>query len=100
MRAAILNEIIEAAALLDAEPAVVRQFQRMVRRIGAHHSVVGMAHAEQLDFAVRLLSAGVSRPTVRERLMAINGISRSQAYIVINEALHILSRKDNFDWTK
>lgn len=100
MRAAILHEIIEAAEALDIQPAVIQQFQRMVRRIGAQHCVVGMAHAEQLDFAARLLSAKVSRPTVRERLMAMNGISRSQAYIVINEALDILSRKGNFDWTK
>lgn len=85
---ALLNDIIDASRTLNLPDPAKVAFQRLVRRMGASHGVSGMALAEQVEFAGRLLSAGVSRPTIRDRLAALYRISRSQAYKVIQDALN------------
>jgi hypothetical protein len=95
MRAAILHEIIEAADLLDVPPAAREEFKRLVRRVGAAYGARGMAAPDQIAFARRLLAAGISRPTIRDRLVAQHDMSPRQAYRVIEAALneHLYGRK-------
>lgn len=84
----VLDDIIKGSDTLDASDSAKEQFKRLVRHIGSVHGVGGMARAEQVDYSRRLLRAGVSRPTIRDRLMALFGISRSQAYNVIQDSLN------------
>jgi hypothetical protein len=88
MRASILHEIIECTDALDMPASAKEQFKRLVRHLGAAHGASGMAHAEHVDYARRLLHSGVSRPTARDRLMALFAISRSQAYKVMHDSLN------------
>jgi hypothetical protein len=88
MRSSILHEIIERTDALDVPTSAKEQFKRLVRNMGAVHGSIGMAHAEQVDYACRLLRERISRATIRDRLMAHFEISRSQAYNVINDSLN------------
>jgi hypothetical protein len=88
VRTSILHDIIARTDGLDVPSAAKEQFKRMVRHLGAEHGVGGMAHAEQIDYARRLLLARTSRATIRDRLMALFEISRSQAYNVIQAAIN------------
>lgn len=87
MRAAILHEIIEATDMLDVPAAAREEFKRLVRRTGAAYGARGMSMPEQIAFARRLLAAGISRPTIRDRLKAQHEISSRQAYRIIDAAL-------------
>lgn len=84
----ILQEIIEGVDALAVPADVLEQFKRLVRRTGAAHGISGMANAERVEYARRLVRAGISRATVRDRLMATHGISRRQAYVVIGAAIN------------
>jgi hypothetical protein len=88
MLATVLRDIITGAGALDTPESAKAQFKRLVRHIGAMHGIGGMARDEQVDYARRLLRAGVSRPTARDRLMALFAISRSQAYKVMHDSLN------------
>ena len=88
MRASVLHEIIEQTDGLDIPASAKEQVKRLVRNLGAAHGASGMAHAEHVDYARRLLRAQISRATIRNRLMALFGISRSQAYNVIQNSLN------------
>ena len=88
MLATVLDDIIKGADALDASDSARAQFKRLVRHIGSMHRVSGMAHAEHVDYARRLLLARTSRATIRDRLMALFEISRSQAYNVIQAAIN------------
>lgn len=46
-----------------------------------------LARADQVAHARRLLALGERRALVRDRLMALHGISRRRAYVVIEMAL-------------
>jgi hypothetical protein len=88
MRSLVLHDIIARTDALDAPIAAKEQFKRLVRHLGAEHGAGGMAHAEHVDYARRLLQARTSRATIRDRLMALFSISRSQAYKVIQDSLN------------
>lgn len=88
MKSTALHEILAGLERLDADKQAKLQFKRLVMVIGATYGMNGIAHAERVDFARDLLGKRVSRATIRDRLIALFNISRSQAYVVINDALN------------
>lgn len=87
MRSAPLIEIISRLEGLDVDDGARATFRSMVLEVSAQHGLTGFDRDEQLAYARRLLALRVSRPTIRDRLIALYGISRRQAYRLIGEAL-------------
>ena len=98
MNGAALIEIMEGIDRLDADQSAKRKFSDLVRAVGAAHGCAQIERAERIAFARQLLAQGVSRPTIRDRLAAIFGVSRPHAYRIINAALQ-LSHKAPSDET-
>lgn len=89
MRSAPFLEIIDRLEGLDVDDGARRAFRRLLLEIGTQHGISGLERDEQLAYVRRLLALRVSRPTIRDRLMALYSISRSQAYRLIGEALQL-----------
>jgi hypothetical protein len=87
MRSAPLIEIISRLEGLDVDDGARTAFRAMVLEVSARHGVQGIERAEQIAFVRRLLALRVSRPTIRDRLMALYGVSRRQAYRLIHDEL-------------
>lgn len=87
-RADILQDILAAIDSLDAPSSAREQFRLLVVKTGAAHGIADMARAERVEYARRLIRAGVSRATIRDRLMAVFEVSRSQAYAVMQISLN------------
>lgn len=88
MHAPMLQDLLSGVDGLD-EPAAVREkLKRLVIRVGAIHGIAPMVRAERIAFARQLLAARISRPTIRDRLMASFGLSRREAYRTISAALN------------
>lgn len=92
MRSAPFLEIIDHLEGLDVDDGARRAFHRLLLEIGARHGISGLERGEQLAYIRRLLALRVSRPTIRDRLMALYSISRSQAYRLIGEALQLCQK--------
>lgn len=88
MKSSVLHEILAGLERLDADEQAKLQFKRLVMLIGTSYGVSSVAHAERVDYARELLRKRVSRTTIRDRLIALFDISRSQAYVVINDAIN------------
>lgn len=88
MKSSALHEILAGLERLDADEQAKQKFKRLVMLIGASYGVSSVAHAERVEYARELLKKRVSRTTIRDRLIARFKISRSQAYVVINDALN------------
>lgn len=89
MDGAALIEIIEGIGGLDVDPVAKREFSNLVRGIGAAHGCPQIARLDRTMFARELLMRGVSRATIRDRLIATFGVSRTQAYRIIDAALQL-----------
>lgn len=89
MHSIAIREIIDGVEAMDLDPAARRQFRQLVRTIGAAHGFAWMEREQRTEFARELLARKVSRPTVRDRLMAHFNISKTQAYRVIERALQL-----------
>lgn len=89
MRSVAIRELIEGVDAIEMDPTAKRQFRQLVRAIGAAHGFVWIERQEREQFAHELLLRGVSRATIRERLMAHFGVSRQQAYRTIRGALQL-----------
>lgn len=87
MRSTALLEILAGIDGLDADDSIKRQIRQLVAAVGISHGVKRLQHDERVAFARRLLDLRVSRPTIRDRLIARYSISTRQAYRVIDEAL-------------
>ena len=85
---AILQEILFKASKLDAPQQTRDQFKQIVLQTGIEHGLRDLIQASRVDHARRLVLAGVSRPTARDRLIAFYGLSRRQAYRLIDAALN------------
>lgn len=92
MRSLPFLEIIDRLEGLDVDDGARRAFRRLLVEIGTRHGISGLERDEQLDFVRGLLALRVSRPTIRDRLMALYSISRSQAYRLIGEALQLCQK--------
>lgn len=100
MDGAALVEIMEGIGRLDVDPVAKREFSNLVRGIGAAHGCVQIARVDRIMFARELLVRKVSRPTIRDRLIATFGVSRPQAYLIIKSALRLpLSKKPELVYT-
>jgi hypothetical protein len=89
VKSTALKEILEGVDRLQVDNHAKRQFKQLVVAIGASHGVRGMQHVERLGFAHRLLALKTSRSTIRDRLRASYGVSRRQAYRIIDDALKL-----------
>jgi hypothetical protein len=86
---AVVLEILEAVDLLDADSATKSRFRELVGAIGAAHGFKGLDRQKRVEFARELLLLKVSRSTIRDRLIALFGMSRCQAYRTIDAALKL-----------
>jgi site-specific recombinase XerD len=89
MSAGVLQEIMQEVDASNIDPLAKQQFRQLVRTIGAAHGLAWMEREQRTEFARELLARKVSRPTVRDRLMAHFSISKTQAYRVIEQALQL-----------
>jgi len=89
MRATVLKEIMDGVDFLPLDDNAKLEVKRLVSTIGIAHGVRGLDWPVRIAFARRLLAAKASRPTIRDRLRAAFGISRRQAYRVIDEAVQL-----------
>jgi hypothetical protein len=87
MRGGVLRDLLselDDEQIDDAAKSIVR---RLVHRIAIRDGNSWFEQQERVDFSVRLLDGGVSRITVRDRLMAHYEISQRHAHRVITVAL-------------
>jgi hypothetical protein len=93
MDGAALMEIMDGIGALDVDPIAKREFSNLVRGIGAAHGCVQIERIDRTMFARELLVRKISRPTIRDRLIAMFGVSRPQAYRIINTALQLSQKR-------
>lgn len=93
MRKADYQQLLDGLAGIAAPEEMKRQFEELIRQGAARSGVALPVRGERVRFARRLLDAGTARIAIRERLMVKFGVSESQAYRDIGDALAI-SPKD------
>ncbi|MDB4873319.1 MAG: hypothetical protein JWL97_4323 [Gemmatimonadales bacterium] len=93
MTRAVVKQILDAVDALQADDAAKAEFRSAVRRVCVAHGFQWVALDDRLNFAQELLLRKVSRSTIRDRLIALYGISRCQSYRTIDAALKKLSQK-------
>lgn len=91
-RAALL-EIMDGVDGLDVDEGSKHLFRRLVLTVSAAHGINEVNRIGQIAYARRLLDLRVSRPTTRDRLIALYSISRRQAYRLIGEALELCQKR-------
>lgn len=89
MDGAALIEIMEGIGGMDVDPVAKREFTNLVRGIGVAHGCAQIARLDRTTFARELLMRGVSRATIRDRLIATFGVSRTHAYRIMDGALEL-----------
>jgi hypothetical protein len=87
MRASPILEIMARLDNLDVDETARRALRTMVREVCTDHGIV-IDRYERAAFVRRLIAARVSRPTIRDRLIAMYGVSRRQAYLLIADGLN------------
>lgn len=89
MQVIALKEIIDGVNAMDLDPATRQQFQKLVRSVGIAHGLAWLEREDRITFARALLAKGVSRATVKDRLMANFDVSRPHAYRIIVASLQL-----------
>ena len=91
MRPSPLLQLIQGVDQITASDAIdaANQFKRLINDIAARHGVHDVARLERIEFTRRLLAADVSRPTIRDRLIARYDLGAKQAYRIIGAALKL-----------
>lgn len=84
-----MQEILAAVDRIDADPVAKGKFRDLVRQVGGAHGLQWIEREDRVSFVVELLALRVSRPTIRDRLIALYGVSNSQAYRIISSALKL-----------
>jgi hypothetical protein len=84
---------MDAVDALDADEMAKAQFRKAVRRVCIAHGFEWVARDDRLTLAQNLLLRRVSRATIRDRLIALYGISRCQAYRTIAAALKLSQKQ-------
>lgn len=100
MRASVLQSLISSFDGIAVDEGVRQQFKDVVRQVGQAYGYSMADRNERVLFARQLLDRGISRPTIRDRLMAHFEISKPQAYRVIGEALQLSQNCSGFDTRK
>lgn len=88
MRKGAYEKMLDGLAGLAVPDEAKRQFEALIRQSAALDGVASLDRAERVKFARRLLDQKELRSTISKRLQAKYGIGRSQAYLVISEALY------------
>jgi hypothetical protein len=83
----LAHEIIAAIESLQADESAKADFRRAIGRICSIHGSAWSLRDDRIAFARDLLALRVSRPTIRDRLMARFGVSKTEAYRTIEAAL-------------
>ncbi|MBK4739211.1 hypothetical protein [Noviherbaspirillum pedocola] len=99
MQSIAILEILEGLNTMDVDQSAKHQFQQLVRAVASSHGVSWVERQDRTAFARDLLANRVSRPTVRERLIARFGVSRTHAYRIIDEALQLSQNDPDFGTT-
>ena len=89
MESTAILKIMQGVDALDADPAAKQKFRHLVRTIGVAYGFAWVEREDRVAFASALLARKVSRPTIRDRLIATYGVSRPQAYRIIGTALQL-----------
>jgi len=88
-----IQEIIQGLEALDSDPVTKQKFRQLVRAVGAAHGISWIEREDRVSFARELLDLRVSRPTIRDRLIATFEVSRPQAYRIIDSALQLSQKR-------
>jgi hypothetical protein len=83
----IIAEIIDGVRSVDVDQGAKSKFLCLINAIAAAHGVTEVERATRVTFSIELIRLQVSRPTIRDRLIARFGVSRPQAYRIIGKAL-------------
>lgn len=84
-----MQEILAAVDGIDADPVTKRKFRELVRQVGGAHGLQWIGREDRITFVSGLLARRVSRATIRDRLIALYGVSRGQAYRIIGSAMKL-----------
>jgi hypothetical protein len=89
MRSKPIIDIIKQIDDLNVSEDAKRLFLGLVLNVSAAHGIHEVNRIEQITYVCRLLDLRVSRPTIRDRLIAFHSVSRRQAYRLIDEGLKL-----------
>jgi hypothetical protein len=89
MRVSVLHSIINSVDAIVPDEATRQALKMMIRQTGQAHGYSMADRGERVIYARRLLDLQVSRPTIRDRLIGAFGISRTEAYRAIDQALKL-----------
>jgi hypothetical protein len=92
MRSDAIMDIFARLEALDVDPQAKKAFRQLVVNVGHAHCIADVGRIERIEHAQRLLRLNVSRPTIRDRLIAHYSVSRRQAYRLIDEALQLCQK--------
>jgi hypothetical protein len=87
VRKGAYQKMLDGLAALSVPEPAKRQFEELIRKSAALDGISSIDRQERVKFARHLLDQRESRATICLRLQAKYGIGRSQAYLVIAEAL-------------
>jgi hypothetical protein len=86
-----MQEILEGLDAMDIDSAARQKVRLLVGAIAGAHGFAWIERATRIAHAKDLMRLRVPRPVIRDRLMALYGISRPQAYRIITNALQVSS---------
>lgn len=87
MKRDLAHEILAAIESLHVDDSAKVAFRKALGQICSIHGAAWSLRDDRVAFARGLLALRVSRATIRERMMARFGVSRSEAYRTIEAAL-------------
>jgi hypothetical protein len=89
MKVQALKEIWSAIDAITCDDSAKHQFKQLIRDIGRRHGVKIIALTERVNIASDLISRGIPRLVVRDRLVSRFHINERTANRIITEALQI-----------
>jgi hypothetical protein len=89
MRSQPFLDIIAGLRSLDVDERARAAFRRLLFNVGRQHGIKSIERDEQLAHIRRLLAQRVSRPTIRDRMSALYGITPRHANRLIEQALQL-----------
>jgi hypothetical protein len=93
MQSKPIIDIIEQLDDLNVGEDAKRLFLALVLNVSAAYGIHKVDRIEQVAYVCRLLDLHVSRPTIRDRLIAFHSVSRRQAYRLIDDALKLCQKR-------
>lgn len=78
-------ELIDDIEALPLPPEYKRLVSREIRASAARNGVTAVQRRDRANFVAHLLDLGEEQSLICARVMALYGLSRAQAYAIINE---------------